>query len=80
MVAYVPFITPLNLHDWWWLMLIPMSLFLSIAYKGVRLSDLSASTFIRAVVVMTAQIVLAMIALAIGLYVLIERIVPWFQS
>ncbi|MBL0928152.1 MAG: hypothetical protein IBJ11_10960 [Phycisphaerales bacterium] len=88
--AYRPILDPISelsprAHDWWWLTIIPLALFVSIAYKGVRhpgLDDHPAPPhaglrgFARAVVVMATQIILAMIALAAGLYILVEIAVP----
>lgn len=77
--SYTPFIDPLeipgfNLQDYWWLTLIPLAFFTSLAYKAVRVGDFK--NFWRHVLVMTVQIVIAMIILAIAIYVLIEVIVP----
>jgi hypothetical protein len=76
---YRPFLDPISLavpqlHDWWWLTLIPIALFVSMAYKGVRLQTLEQ--YWKQVIVMMLQIILAMIGLAIGLYLLIELVVP----
>jgi hypothetical protein len=79
MIAYTPFLQPLNVHDVWWFMLIPMALFMSMAYKGVRLRELSARWYWRSVLVMTAQVVLALVALAVGMWIAVEHVVPWFQ-
>jgi len=80
MLGYTPFLQPLDLHDAWWFLLLPMALFISMAYKGVRMRDLSARGYWRGVLVMWSQIVLALVALAIGLWVFVEHVVAWFQS
>lgn len=80
MLAYVPFLQPLDLHDAWWFTLLPMAFFIALAYKGVRMKRLDTRPFWRAVAVMGAQIVLALIALALGLYLFVEFIVPSFSS
>lgn len=77
--TFTPFIDPVSLgfpqlHDYWWLTLLPIAFFVSMAYKGVRLHVLNH--FWKQVIVMTLQIILAMIGLAIGLYLLIELVVP----
>lgn len=79
-LGYTPFLQPLDVHDQWWFLLLPMALFISMAYKGVRMRDLSARAYWRAVLVMCGQIVLALVALAIGLWVFVEHVVAWFQS
>lgn len=74
LIAWRPFLEPLDLHTLWWLTLIPMALFVAMAYKAVRLPELD--DYWRSVAVMTAQIVLAMIALAAALHLIIEFAVP----
>ncbi|TVQ81420.1 MAG: hypothetical protein EA380_01825 [Phycisphaeraceae bacterium] len=74
LIAWRPFLDPLDLHTLWWLTLIPMALFVAMAYKAVRLPELD--DYWRSVAVMTAQIVLAMIALAAALHLIIEFVVP----
>jgi len=66
----------LNLHDNWWLTLVPMAFFISMSYKGVRLDDLRR--FWPQVFLMTAQIVVAMIGLAAAIFVFVELLVPLF--
>lgn len=66
---YRPFIDPLELHDWWWVLIIPMSLFVSIAYKAVRLKTMDK--FAQQSLLMTAQIILGMLALAGASYWLV---------
>ena len=74
-LGYVPFVEPISLFQtWWYLLLIPLALGISIIYKAMRVYDLA--TFWWQVAVMTIQIVLAMIALAVGLVVLVQLIVP----
>lgn len=79
-LAHVPFLQPLDIHNWWWVTLVPLAFFLSLAYKGVRMKDISGRGFWRAVVVMSGQIVLGLMALAAALFVFVEVIVPRFQS
>jgi len=74
LLAYRPFIDPLNLHHVWFLLLVPLALFVSIAYKAVRVHDMSR--YWQGVAIMTGQIVLGMLALGAAFYLLIEWIVP----
>lgn len=80
MIAYTPFLQPLNIHDWWWFAVLPISFFISMAYKGVRLRDISARAYWRQVLVMSAQVVLALVALGAAMFLCVEVIVPQFQS
>lgn len=68
------FLDPMNLHDAWWLTLIPLAFFVSMAYKAVRVQTFDA--YWKQVLMMTAQIVVAMIALAAALHLLVEIVVP----
>jgi len=75
LLGYIPFVNPLNIfHEWWYLLLIPLSFGISVVYKAVRLPSLDE--FWRHVLVMTAQIVLAMIGLALCLVILVVFLIP----
>ena len=75
LLAYIPFVHPINFfHEWWYVLLAPLAFGISIIYKAVRLPSLEQ--FWRSVFVMTLQIVLAMIGLGIALVVLVQVIVP----
>jgi hypothetical protein len=73
-LAYRPFLDPIAVHSHWYLLLPPMALFMSLAYKAVRVHDLSRLP--REVVAMTIQIVVAMIALGAAFYLFIEFLLP----
>lgn len=68
------FLEPLPIQDQWWLTLIPLALFVSIAYKAVRVRTFRG--FWAQVLIMTLQIIVAMIALAVAIYLFVELIVP----
>ena len=79
MLAWIPFIEPLNIfHQWWYLLLLPLSLGISVVYKGVRMRDLQG--FWRETTIMTVQIVLAMVALALMVTLLVQVIIPWLPA
>ena len=74
-LAYTPFKTPINaLHDWWYLLLIPLAFGIALTYKAMRLYDLRYIW--TQTLLMTAQIVLAMIGLAIALAIFVLWIIP----
>jgi hypothetical protein len=73
-LAWRPFIDPLDAHRAWFLLLIPMALFISMVYKGVRLPELDR--YWRQVAVMTFQIVVGIIALGAGVFLFIQYIAP----
>lgn len=73
-LAYTPFIDPINVHRVWFWLLIPLSLGISITYKAVRVGDMRH--YPRQVLVMTVQIVAAMVLLGLASYLLIQHILP----
>jgi hypothetical protein len=79
LAAYIPFITPIHaLHEWWYLLLAPLAFGIAMIYKALRLPTLRQ--YWRSVAIMTAQIVLAMIALAIALTILVQVVVPMLPA
>jgi len=73
--AWRPFLDPINaFHTWWWILLVPMAFGVSVVYRAVRLPTLER--YWPLVLSMTAQIVLAMIALGAALYVFVQIFVP----
>lgn len=74
-LAWKPFLQPApNAQHWWWLLLIPMSIGVSLAYKAIRVENLNQLP--RETLRMAAQIVFGMIGLALALYVLVILILP----
>lgn len=74
LLAYRPFLDPIAADRWWYLMLIPMALGISVAYKATRVKDLK--DYPREVAIMTVQIVVAMIALGFASYLFVQYVVP----
>lgn len=74
LIAWRPFIDPIDAHEWWFLLLIPLSVFIAIAYKAVRAPDMDK--YWREVAVMTVQIVASMILLGIASYIFLQIVVP----
>ncbi len=74
-LSYIPFLYPISLfHDWWYLLIFPLSIGISIIYKALRLN--SMDRFWHDVVAMSIQIILSMIGLAIALLILVQWIIP----
>lgn len=73
-LAYRPFIDPLNLQRWWFLLLVPLAFGVSITYKAIRVEDLS--TFWRKVFGMTFQLILGIIAFGVFLFALVQYVLP----
>ena len=74
LLAYTPFIDPLDAHSWWWAIVIPMTILISIAYKAVRTSDMS--NYAREVVTMSAQVILGVIGLGLFFFVIVVHLIP----
>ncbi len=74
MPSFRPFIDPIELHQWWFLLLVPMALLVAMSYKAVRLQTLEK--YWRHVALMTVQIVVGMIGLGAATYVLVF----WFAK
>lgn len=74
LLAYTPFLDPLDLHRWWFVLLIPMAAGVAMVYKAVRMASLER--YWRHVASMTASIVIGIILLGAMMYALIEWIVP----
>lgn len=73
--GYIPFLDPINaVHVWWYVLVIPLSFGVSVIYRALRVPSLDH--FWRGVGIMTVQIVVAMVALAILLIILVEVVVP----
>jgi hypothetical protein len=73
-LAYRPFLDPLNMQRTWFFLLLPMALFISIAYKAVRVVDMQ--DYWRQVLVMTMQLVLAIVGLGAALFFVVQYVLP----
>ena len=75
MLGWVPFIQPLPGIQSNWLWLLPILIFgIAMMYKAVRVADLA--TYWREVGIMTLQVLLAFLGLAVGIFILVQWIVP----
>ncbi len=79
MLGWVPFIQPLPGIQSNWLWLLPILIFgIAMMYKAVRVIDLA--TYWREVGIMTLQVLLAFLGLAVGIFILVQWIVPVLPS
>lgn len=75
MASWTPFLGPApGVASWWWVLVIPLTMFVSMAWKAVRQDDLSG--YWAAVGRMAAQIVLGMIAMYLVLAFVVRVVVP----
>ena len=73
-LAFRPFLEPLDIQQWWYALLPVMGLGVAIAYKAVRVG--SYSRYWHEVAAMTIQITVGVASLAFGLILLIRYILP----
>ncbi|MEO1009467.1 MAG: hypothetical protein AAFX79_12970 [Planctomycetota bacterium] len=73
-LAWRPFIDPIDAHSVWFLLLLPIALLVSLAWKAVRVHDLR--TLPRHVGVMSVLVVGGMIGLGVAAYVGIIWVLP----
>ncbi len=69
-LAYVPFLDPLRLHGYWWVLLPLLVIAIATVYKAIKLEDLARLP--RQVAVLSAQIIVFMVLTAVALWLLSE--------
>lgn len=72
--GWTPFIDPLPVHTWWWVLLVPLSFGIAVVYKAVRVQTFES--YWRQVLELTLLIVLGMVGAAIATYLIVEVFVP----
>jgi len=78
LLAYTPFLDPLDwVHEWWYLLLVPMCFGIATIHKALRLEDLRH--FWREVITLTVVIMLYMVGLAIALLLIVQLVIPAVQ-
>jgi hypothetical protein len=75
MAAWIPFLSPApGASRWWWLLMVPMSILICMAWKAVRQDDMRG--YWAAVTRMSAQVILAMIGMFVALAAIVQFLVP----
>ena len=74
LLAYTPLIDPLNLHAAWFWLLIPLAVLIAMAYKAVRVPDMTL--YWRQTALFAAQIILGIIGLYAFSLVVLNWILP----
>ena len=69
-IAYRPFLDPINVDRYWLVLLAPLVLVISIVYKTIKLQDLSVLP--RHAAVLAAQIMAFMVLAAAALWLMSE--------
>lgn len=80
-LAYRPFLDPLDVAGVWPVLLLPLALLISIAYKAVRAPGddegrLDVAVFVKQAVGMTVQVTVVIAALYAGGLVLVRVLLP----
>jgi len=73
-LGFTPFIDALSIHAYWYLLIIPMAIFMAIGYKAVRCSDMKH--FLREVIIFTIQVLGGLLLLAIAFTIVITVLIP----
>jgi len=79
LLAWTPFLQPApGAQHWWWLLVIPTALGVSMAYKAIRVQNLA--DWPKAVLRMSLQIIAAIVGIAVGLYLLVIVLLPMLPA
>lgn len=73
-LAWTPFIDPIDANSVWYLLLIPIAIGISLAFKAVRVGDMKK--YPRHVAMMTVQIITGIAMLAIASFFVIDALIP----
>jgi hypothetical protein len=75
MLAWIPFMQPApGVPSYWWALVLPLAFLMSMTWKSIRQKDLQG--YWPAVLRMSAQIVLGMVALFLALAIVVRVVVP----
>jgi uncharacterized membrane protein YwzB len=75
MSAWTPFIEPMNaMQSWWYLLLVPLVFGIAVIYRALR--EESYAGYWKSVCVMTLQVVLGIVCIAIALGVFVQSVIP----
>lgn len=73
-LAWRPFIDPIDAHAWWFLLILPVAFLVSLSWKAVRVDDIQRLP--RPVIVMTVQVILAMLGLGLAAFLGLTVVLP----
>ena len=75
--SYRPFIDPIQVHELWWLMVVPLALGVAVVYKAVRMRDPGSPAYWLGVLRMMLEILGGMALLAVLTYGLVMVYARW---
>ncbi len=73
-LGYTPFVDALGVHDQWYLLIIPMVVFIGIGYKAVRVPDMG--DYFKEVIMFIIQVLGGMAILAAVFTFVITVLIP----
>jgi hypothetical protein len=74
-LAWIPFLEPLpGVESWWLLLLLPLCFGIAAIHKAMRVPP--RADYWRQVMVLSMQLVVGMAALAVGLFLLVQVVLP----
>ena len=75
LASWIPFVSPMNwLQSLWYITLIPLAIGIAMIYKAIRVTHLR--TYWAQVGMLSSQIVLTIVLLAIALILFVRFIIP----
>jgi hypothetical protein len=75
-LAWRPFLDPMDLHDPWFWLLIPLALLIAMAYKAVRVPDITH--YWRQTLLFAAQIIVGIVGLFAVALLTLNVILPFW--
>lgn len=73
-LAWRPILDPLDLHRQWFLLLVPLAFGIAVTYRAIRVNTFKG--YWVKTIILTVQIVVAMILLGFASYIFIQFLVP----
>lgn len=78
-LAWIPFLGPLpGVESWWMLLLLPLCFGIAAIHKAMRVPSLA--DYWRQVGVLSMQLVVGMAALGVGLFLLVQVVLPMLPA
>ena len=75
MLAWIPFLEPMNaMQSWWYLLLLPLVFGIAVIYRALR--EENYAKYWQTVLIMTGQVVLGIAGIAIVLGIFVQWIIP----
>ena len=74
-LAWTPFLEPMNaMQPIWYVLLIPLVFGISVVYRALR--ENQYATYWRSVAIMTSQVVIGIVGIALALGIFVQVVIP----